>query len=155
MYSNSLARYFSPVFHAKYLLPWLDRLLLVRNGLKYFYQCTAQYAKDPQQMQIYPRILFFSGFRPLILGKNCPFYLLFWAGASLVIWSLMSNLWDWKSFQSCITWWQSTNLFWLDGCFVSIFQMSCCIYRAVQTGGGGLEIALPGKKWSKTSFKRL
>ena len=31
MYSNSLARYFSPKFHAKCLLPRLDKLLPVRS----------------------------------------------------------------------------------------------------------------------------
>ena len=38
MYSNSLARHFSPMFHAKCLLPRLDKLLLIRSWLKYFYQ---------------------------------------------------------------------------------------------------------------------
>ena len=36
--SNSLARHFSPMVHAKCLLPRLDRLLPVRSCLKYFYQ---------------------------------------------------------------------------------------------------------------------
>ena len=40
MYSNSLARHFSPIFHTKCLLPRQDRLLPVRSCLKYFYQCT-------------------------------------------------------------------------------------------------------------------
>ena len=40
MYSNSLARQFSSMFHAKCLLPRLDRLLLVRSCLQNFYQCT-------------------------------------------------------------------------------------------------------------------
>ena len=39
MYSNSLARHFSSMFHAKFLLPRLDRLLLVRSCLQNFYQC--------------------------------------------------------------------------------------------------------------------
>ena len=39
MLSNSPARHFSPMFHAKCLLPRLDKLLLVRSWLKYFYQC--------------------------------------------------------------------------------------------------------------------
>ena len=39
MYSNSLARHFSSMFHAKCLLPRLDRLLLVRSCLQNFYQC--------------------------------------------------------------------------------------------------------------------
>ena len=39
MYSNSLARHFSSMVHAKYLLPRLDRLLLVRRCLQNFYQC--------------------------------------------------------------------------------------------------------------------
>ena len=38
MYSSSLARHFSSMFHAKYLLPSLDRLQPVRNCLKNFYQ---------------------------------------------------------------------------------------------------------------------
>ena len=38
MYSNSLARHFSPLFHAKCLLSRLTRLLPVRSWLKYFYQ---------------------------------------------------------------------------------------------------------------------
>jgi hypothetical protein len=40
MYSNSLARHFSSIFHAKCLLPRLDRLLLLRRCLQNFYQCT-------------------------------------------------------------------------------------------------------------------
>ena len=39
MYSNSLARHFSPRFHTKCLLLRLNRLLPVRSCLKYFYQC--------------------------------------------------------------------------------------------------------------------
>ena len=31
MHSNSIARHFSPMFHAKSLLPRLDKLLPVRN----------------------------------------------------------------------------------------------------------------------------
>ena len=38
MYSNSLARHFSSIFHAKCLLPRLDRLLVVRSCLQNFYQ---------------------------------------------------------------------------------------------------------------------
>ena len=38
-YSNSLAIHFSSMVHAKCLLPWLDRLLLVRSCLQNFYQC--------------------------------------------------------------------------------------------------------------------
>ena len=38
MYSNSLARHVSSMFHAKCLLPRLDRLLLVRSCLQNFYQ---------------------------------------------------------------------------------------------------------------------
>ena len=40
MYSNSLARHFSSMFHSKCLLPRLDRLLLLRSCLQNFYQCT-------------------------------------------------------------------------------------------------------------------
>ena len=40
MYSNSLAIHFSSMVHAKYLLPRLDRLLLVRSCLQNFYQCS-------------------------------------------------------------------------------------------------------------------
>ena len=40
MYSNSLARPFSSMFHTKCLLPRLDRLLPVRSCLQNFYQCT-------------------------------------------------------------------------------------------------------------------
>ena len=40
MYSNSLARHFSSKFHAKCLLPKLDRLLPARSCLQNFYQCT-------------------------------------------------------------------------------------------------------------------
>ena len=40
MCSNSLARQFSYLFHAKYLLPSLDKLLPVRSCLQNFYQCT-------------------------------------------------------------------------------------------------------------------
>ena len=39
-YSNSLARHFSSMVHAKCLLPGIDRLLLVRSCLQNFYQCT-------------------------------------------------------------------------------------------------------------------
>ena len=39
MYSNSLTRHFSSMFHAKCLLPRLDWLLLVRSCLQNFYQC--------------------------------------------------------------------------------------------------------------------
>jgi hypothetical protein len=39
MYSDSLARHFSSMFHAKCLLPRLDRLLPVRSCLQNFYQC--------------------------------------------------------------------------------------------------------------------
>ena len=38
--SNSLARQFSSMFHAKCLLPRLNRLLPVRSCLQNFYQCT-------------------------------------------------------------------------------------------------------------------
>ena len=49
MYSNSLARHFSPVFHAKCLLPRLDKLLPVRSWLKYFYQwCYTLLLRDTQ-----------------------------------------------------------------------------------------------------------
>ena len=37
--SNSLARQFSSMFHAKCLLPRLDKLLHVRSCLQNFYQC--------------------------------------------------------------------------------------------------------------------
>ena len=40
MCSNSLARQFSSMFHAKCLLPRLDKLLLVRSRLQNFYQCS-------------------------------------------------------------------------------------------------------------------
>ena len=40
MYSNSLTRHFSSIFHAKCLLLRLDRLLLVRSCLQNFYQCS-------------------------------------------------------------------------------------------------------------------
>ena len=40
MYSNSLARHFSSMVHAKCLLPRLDRLLPLRSCLQNFYQCT-------------------------------------------------------------------------------------------------------------------
>ena len=39
MYSNSLVRQFSSMFHAKCLLPRLDELLHVRSCLQNFYQC--------------------------------------------------------------------------------------------------------------------
>ena len=39
MCSNSLARQFSSMFHAKCLLPRLDKLLHVRSCLQNFYQC--------------------------------------------------------------------------------------------------------------------
>ena len=39
IYSNSLARHFSSMFHAKCLLPRLDILLPVRSCLQNFYQC--------------------------------------------------------------------------------------------------------------------
>ena len=39
MCSNSLARQFSSMFHAKCLLPRLDELLPVRSCLQNFYQC--------------------------------------------------------------------------------------------------------------------
>ena len=42
MYSNSLARQFSSMFHAKCLLPRLDELLLLRSCLQNFYQCWGQ-----------------------------------------------------------------------------------------------------------------
>ena len=38
IYSNSLARQFSSMFHAKCLVPSVDRLLLVRRCLQNFYQ---------------------------------------------------------------------------------------------------------------------
>ena len=40
MYSNSLARHFSFMFHAKCLLPRLDKLLPLRSCLQNFYQCS-------------------------------------------------------------------------------------------------------------------
>ena len=40
MCSNSLARQFSSMFHAKCLLPRLDKFLPVRSCLQNFYQCT-------------------------------------------------------------------------------------------------------------------
>ena len=39
MCSNSLARQFSSMFHAKCLLPRLDKFLPVRSCLQNFYQC--------------------------------------------------------------------------------------------------------------------
>ena len=39
VYSNSLARHFSSMFHAKCLLLRLDRLLVVKSCLQNFYQC--------------------------------------------------------------------------------------------------------------------
>ena len=44
MHSNSITRHLSPMFHAKSLLPRLDKLLPVTSWLKYFYQCK-QYMK--------------------------------------------------------------------------------------------------------------
>ena len=46
MYSNSLARQFSSMFHAKCLLPRLDKLLPVRSCLKKFYQCFVSLQDD-------------------------------------------------------------------------------------------------------------
>jgi hypothetical protein len=43
VYSNSFARHFSSMIHAKCLLPRLDRLLPVRNCLQNFYQCRYVY----------------------------------------------------------------------------------------------------------------
>ena len=43
VYSNSLARHFSPMFHTKCLLPRLDRLVPVRSCLKYYYQCRLRF----------------------------------------------------------------------------------------------------------------
>ena len=40
MYTNSLARQFSSMFHTKCLLPRLDKFLPVRSCLQNFYQCT-------------------------------------------------------------------------------------------------------------------
>ena len=40
LYSNSLARHFSSMVHAKCLLPRLDRLLPLRSCLQNFYQCS-------------------------------------------------------------------------------------------------------------------
>ena len=51
MYSNSLARHFSSMFHAKCLLPRLDRLLPLRSCLQNFYQCTGW--KISLHLQIY------------------------------------------------------------------------------------------------------
>ena len=39
VYSNSLARHFSSMFHAKCLLLRLNRLLPLRSCLQNFYQC--------------------------------------------------------------------------------------------------------------------
>ena len=39
MHINSLTRHFSSMFHDKCLLPRLDKLLLIRSLLNYFYQC--------------------------------------------------------------------------------------------------------------------
>ena len=57
MYSNSLARHFSSMFHAKCLLPRLDRLLNVRSCLQNFYQCTDTHLIDAQEQQRQVHIL--------------------------------------------------------------------------------------------------
>ena len=49
LYSNSLARHFSSMVHAKCLLPRLDRLLLVRSCLQNFYQCSDYFDSNKQQ----------------------------------------------------------------------------------------------------------
>ena len=45
MCSNSLARQFSSMFHAKCLLPRLDKFLPVRSCLQNFYQCVYEKCK--------------------------------------------------------------------------------------------------------------
>ena len=53
MCSNSLARQFSSMFHAKCLLPRLDKLLPVRSCLQNFYQWERQNSLKVQRLIFY------------------------------------------------------------------------------------------------------
>ena len=58
MYSNSLARHFSSMFHAKCLLPRLDKLLQLRSCLQNFYQCMVEICPltgDPSKNKSAPK----------------------------------------------------------------------------------------------------
>ena len=55
MCSNSLARQFSSMFHAKCLLPSLDKLLLVRSCLQNFYQCIVVFGLSKKMFCNYRR----------------------------------------------------------------------------------------------------
>ena len=70
MCSNSFARHFSPMFHAKCLLTRLDKLPPVRSWVKYFYQCLHPYF--PSLWYMY--VLYYS-FLPTIyrFGVCCLF----------------------------------------------------------------------------------
>ena len=64
MHSNSLARQFSSMFHAKCLLPRLDELLLLRSCLQNFYQCwRSLYSQNKmvsfEYIDFWPKILLF------------------------------------------------------------------------------------------------
>ena len=57
MYSNSLARHFSSMFHAKCLPPRLDRLLLLRSCLQNFYQCKNDLKDSYEVSENHPRYI--------------------------------------------------------------------------------------------------
>ena len=70
MYSNLLTRHFSSMFHAKCLLPRLDRLLLVRSCLQNFYQCTnLNWIKSYNKILV--KSVFFLAWKYIILGAFC------------------------------------------------------------------------------------
>ena len=56
LYSNSLARHFSSMVHAKCLLPRLDRLLPLRSCLQNFYKCNYKFILT-SRFRIFKRIL--------------------------------------------------------------------------------------------------
>ena len=61
MYSNLLARHFSSKFHAKCLLPRLDRLLPARSCLQNFYQWTRNYCWQPEMPECHYATKYYSG----------------------------------------------------------------------------------------------
>ena len=70
MYSNSLARQFSSMFHAKCLLPRLDKLLLVRSWLNTSISvCTHnRFNKDLPKYLVKLQ----KGFVPIVSYPRCP-----------------------------------------------------------------------------------
>ena len=69
MCSNSLARQFPSMFHAKCLLPRLDKLLHVRSCLQNLYQCIWKQMVLPSAFYISTTLIMISSFFHCLISR--------------------------------------------------------------------------------------